>query len=289
MSSEASESESDAEPSIPSFVTPSKTKNRKKQGSHKTPSSSRSPPRSPPRKRTPTRRDQTLQQYRSEEEGIRDDRIYTVEEGWTNSIREIGVLEVKDKRSDDGRRTLQGRTIIKMCPSWRELQDSYFRLGTNGTNEVVLVRPIVDPLIKNAREELMDELSYRHGMCPSRDEDMMRSMAKVSSKATEDVLLVVDGVKKFTNNEWQGNTSNQYSLKNSRCVIFLEDEKMKKKPCFILSAEIPLEEGVQDVMSSDGEDGQLSDDLRDIEMKLNEMGVDAAGDEGGSKAWSQAW
>lgn len=270
-------SSSDSEDtSVPSTVktTAKRKKTRKTRGARRT------SPKPKSRSRTPTKAEKAKATYLAEELEIPEESTYTIKEGWNNPIREVAVLEVKDKRSDDGKTTMVGRTIIYLCSSLVELQASDFRLGAHDSNTIVLIRPVIDPLIRHLKEEMAKKLSTRHGECPSRDEGLSRSMAMVSRDEMQRVLLHVEGVEEFHNSDWQGEGrgSDPFFLQKRMSVFNKWDDKAKKNmPLYVLSVEIPLVEGVQDAEASDSDHDVLDSDLQEIEEQLEDMGVSGGG------------
>lgn len=53
-----------------------------------------------------------FEEYRRQEEGIPQERKFVVKEGFNNPCREIGVIAIKEKSSDDGTKSLKGTYLV---------------------------------------------------------------------------------------------------------------------------------------------------------------------------------
>ena len=278
MSSISSDSDGD-DSSKPSTVrTKSKSPTRQTRSRHNSPKPVDSN-RSPPRVRHGDKKTAALHQ---EEKEIPHNFHHLVEEGWANSVKEVGIVEIKDKRSDDNTRTLLGRNLMVKRPTMEDLRGTHIRLHTTKKNCIVLTRPKTSSSMKGAKEAMMDCLEERHGECVSRNEGLNRAFARVSSNEVEHITLQIAGVVELVNTDWQGapakvKKEGAFYLDNHKDVIKVYDEEAEEvAPWFILSVEIPLEEGWEDVGSTDEEDDDRSD-MERIRRKMQMMKTPSGG------------
>lgn len=168
---------------------------------------------------TPTKQDQRQVQYLDEEEErIPKDHKVVVREGWSNSLMDLGLVYVKDKRSDDGKRTYQGIHLTVFSSSKSRMEQTTIRLACKRadkpSNRLILGVPKLDDSTKAHKNELIKSCKQSHGKCKSRDEGIRRSFNKVLPNEMKHYELTIDGVGNLINSEWQG-------------------DKFKQDPCFL--------------------------------------------------------
>jgi len=273
----SSDDDSTALSSVPSTV-PSRgasRKNTKKPASANQHQKGRSPPIRQDRSITPTRQEQRHSQYRAQELTIANGFAVAINEGWSNAMTEVGMVHVRDKRSDDGKRTYKGVCVTVFCGSKSRMDQTTIRLATRTldrtNNRIILGVPKLDESIKNHREDLIESFKQFHGKCPSRDEGIRRSFAKVlNGEDMQYYELTLQGVGNLTNSEWQGDKS-----KNDPCYLKVNRDALGEKVkelAFVASVEIACIDGMEDVSSEESD----SDDQnqRRLAKKLSKIGYD---------------
>jgi hypothetical protein len=167
---------------------------------------------------TPTKQDQRQMQYIEEEARIPKDHKMVVREGWSNSLMDVGLVYVKEKRSDDGKRTYQGINLTVFSSSKSRMEGTSIRLATNRadkqSNRLILTVPKLDDSTKKHKKGLIKSQKKSHGKCESRDEGIRRSFNKVLPGEVKHYELIIDGVGNLINSEWQG-------------------DKFKQDPCYL--------------------------------------------------------
>lgn len=239
----------------------------------------------PLRSLTPTKQDQRYKQYREEEQLISNEFKFIVTEGWSNPLTGVGLVHIKDKRSDDGNRTHQGINLTILCHSKAKMENITLRLAVDRAdktrNRIILGLPKLDESIKMQKKELIKSCKESHGKCESRDEGFRRSFSKILSNDIQWFELTVIGVGDLTNSEWQGE-----KFKQDPCFLNVSRDVIGKSAStafFRVSAEIACVEGVEDV-SDDETDGDDREKRR-LERKLNHIGYDESDE---SSLWSES-
>lgn len=256
----SSESDTDSV-SLTSVVTP-----KKKRATVPIRSRRNTPPRPTPNQ---TKAERELAKRKNEEREITEENQVVINEGWSNTMRDIGMVSIRDKRSDDGKRTYLATTIIVICHNEDELERTSIRLACTGRgNKLVLTRPSINMLVKYSKDEIIESLEESHGQSFSRDEGINRSFSRVRIEDEDNILLTINGVDQFTNTEWQGGKEKQdpYYLKNRRDVVLLGDRPV----AFTLSVEIPHVNGVEDVSDVEGSEGE---DMDAVNSKLRDCSI----------------
>jgi hypothetical protein len=224
---------------------------------------------------TPTRQDQRYSQYRAQEDTIANGFAVAINEGWSNPVTEVGLVHIKDKRSDDGKRTHQGVCVTVICGSKSRMEQTTIRLATKRldrrNNCIILGVPKLDESIKKHRNDMIKSFQRVHGKCPSRDEGLRRSFNKVlNGDDMQYFELTLQGVGDLTNSEWQGD-----KWKHDPCYLKVNRDVLGtnlSNHSFVASVEIACVDGVEDVSSEDS-DGDYRYQ-RHLKRKLRGMGYD---------------
>ena len=125
-------------------------------------------------------------------------------------------------------------------------------------------------------------LEERHGAecAVSLDEGLTnRAFARVSSDEVEHIVLQITGVEELVNTDRQGSPAKvkkevAFYLENHKDVIFVYDEEAEEDaPWFILSVDTPLEEGWEDIGSTDEDDDVNVSDLERIKRKMQTLKI----------------
>ena len=162
----------------------------------------RSDRKSPTRPTPKTKAERDLAKRTNEENEIPRENIIRLNEGWSTTMRDVGRVDIRDKRSDDGKRTYLGTTVIVMCHNEYELLQTHIRLACTGTgNKLVLTRPSINTLFKLSKEVIIRKFDESHGESHSRAEGINRSFSRAHIQDTDSILLTIDGVDKLINTE----------------------------------------------------------------------------------------
>lgn len=223
---------------------------------------------------TPTKQELRHQQYREEEDLISDAFKMDVEEGWSNPVAEIGRADIKDKRSDDGKRTYKGVNLTILTANRSTMDNTTIRLATERgnkvSNRIILELPKQEEATSKMKKALIKSCEEHHGKCESRDEGIRRSFSKVLKGDKRRYELTMKGVGDLTNREWQGD-----KYKQDPCYLKVSKDVLGTKAStaiFRMSVEIACVDGVEDVSSD--ESGSSREGKKTVDRKLRGMGYD---------------